>query len=152
MMAIKMHTLYPLNKKNTEIQFRSDVHIAPLPKRNRSVNNFWQKKSTSTSPKYMCIRQVLRKSNISYGLCKKRENLSCEKPYLYHRILSFLHALDDKSIFHEITLWVCSTWRRTCEFFVPIFFTFQNMRRCISKSYIYSHEPKYLQRSLLLLC
>jgi hypothetical protein len=52
----------------------------------------------------MCIRQVLRKNNSFYGY---------EFSLLYTR-----DAPHDKSIFHETILWMRSTWRCTCMFFI----------------------------------
>jgi hypothetical protein len=71
---------------------------------------------------YVCLSSFTKK-NVIY--VKK------EKIYLVISLFLTPNCLftraTQKSICHETTLWACSTWRCTCQFFASIFLTFQNM-------------------------
>jgi hypothetical protein len=65
------------------------------------------KRSTCTSPLFMRIRQVSRKTDIFVCLCKKKIVVS--KALFLASNFTFLDTPHNKPIFHQTNLWECST-------------------------------------------
>jgi hypothetical protein len=78
--------------------------------------------------KHIC--KVSPKTDTFCGLCKKTKIVMWNVLFLAP---FFLHTPDNTSICHAMTLWACSTWRCTCEFFVSFFWHFKTCQICVSK-------------------
>jgi hypothetical protein len=117
----------------SEIQFESRMHMLPIPKKNifLSAKKFQQKLVTSTIPQSMCVCEVSRETNISYGQCIKDKTYIIKTIFLALNFI-FLRRPNGKLFFFVKQLCVHATCKDVRANILFKFFNISNrIKYCI---------------------
>jgi hypothetical protein len=94
---------------------------------------FWnvkkiQTKNSQVRLHMLCVyKVVLRKTNLSFGLRKKRQILMLKRRHCIIHVLSFLYRPGAMSFFRKTFTNTYGLWRCTCEIFRLNFLTLRNI-------------------------